>query len=119
MRIKHLLPALFLAVTVTGCGVQDIARQAADATACSALNSTINTIANNYQTGIIDSTLVTTLDSLVGEPARALLSSGLAEDLKSLTNALQATNSAEATKTELKRVTDSISKRCAEVTSGQ
>jgi hypothetical protein len=43
----------------------------------------------------------------------------LAEDLKSLTNALQATNSAEATKSELKRVTDSISKRCAEVTSGQ
>ncbi len=115
MRIKHLLPALLLAVTVTGCGVQDLAKQAADATACSALNSTINTIANNYQTGIIDSTLVTTLDSLVGEPARALLSSGLAKDLKSLTNALQATNSAEATKTELKRVTDSISKRCAEV----
>lgn len=118
MRTKFLAPVLLVAV-LSGCGVQDIAKQAADATACSALNSTLNTIVNTYQTGVIDSTLVTTLDSLVGEPARALLSSGLAEDLKALTNALQATNSAEATRAELKRVTDSITQRCAEVTSGQ
>lgn len=114
MRTRAALIALALAATLTGCGVTDIAKQAADATACKALESTINTITSTYQTGVIDSGLVTAVDNLVGEQARALLSTGLAEDLKALTTALKETNSADTAQTEIQGITDSISKRCAD-----
>ena len=103
-----------MAISLTGCGVSDLAKQAADATACKALNSSITTIANTYQTGLIDSGLISKIDSLVGEQARSLLSTGLASDLKSLTDALAQTNSAESSKKQIKSLTDSITKRCSD-----
>lgn len=114
MRIRVALIALALAATLTGCGVTDLAKQAADATACKALDSTIKTITDSYQSGVIDSGLITQIDALIGDQARALLSTGLAEDLKSLTTALQDTNSAEGAQTELKALTDSITQRCSD-----
>jgi hypothetical protein len=114
MRIRITLVAITLTVALTGCGVGDLAKQAADATACKALDSTIKTITDSYQSGVIDSGLITQIDALVGDQARALLSTGLAEDLKSLTTALQDTNSATSAQTEIQAITDSISKRCAD-----
>lgn len=114
MRIRITLVAITLTVTLTGCGVTDLAKQAADATACKAIDSTVKTITDSYQSGVIDSGLITQIDSLIGDQARALLSTGLAEDLKSLTTALQDTNSATSAQTEIQAITDSISKRCAD-----
>lgn len=114
MKIRITLVAIALTVTLTGCGVTDLAKQAADATACKALDSTIKTITDSYQSGVIDSGLITQIDALIGDQARALLSTGLAEDLKSLTTALQDTNSAEGAQTELKALTDSITQRCSD-----
>ena len=114
MRIRIALVAITLTVTLTGCGVTDLAKQAAGATACKALDSTIKTITDSYQSGVIDSGLITQIDALIGDQARALLSTGLAEDLKSLTTALQDTNSAEGAQTELKALTDSITQRCSD-----
>jgi hypothetical protein len=114
MRIRVALIALVLAATLTGCGVTDLAKQAADATACKAIDSTVKTITDSYQSGVIDSGLITQIDALIGDQARALLSTGLAEDLKSLTTALQDTNSATSAQTEIQAITDSISKRCAD-----
>jgi hypothetical protein len=114
MRIRITLIALALAATLTGCGVTDLAKQAADATACKAIDSTVKTITDSYQSGVIDSGLITQIDALIGDQARALLSTGLAEDLKSLTSALQDTNSATSAQTEIQAITDSISKRCAD-----
>jgi hypothetical protein len=114
MRIRITLIALALAATLTGCGVTDLAKQAADATACKAIDSTVKTITDSYQSGVIDSGLITQIDALIGDQARALLSTGLAEDLKSLTTALQDTNSATSAQTEIQAITDSISKRCAD-----
>jgi hypothetical protein len=114
MRTRITLVAIALTVALTGCGVTDLAKQAADATACKALDSTIKTITDSYQSGVIDSGLITQIDSLIGDQARALLSAGLAEDLKSLTTALQNTNSAEGAQTELKALTDSITQRCSD-----
>jgi hypothetical protein len=91
-----------------------LAKQAADATACKAIDSTVKTITDSYQSGVIDSGLITQIDALIGDQARALLSTGLAEDLKSLTTALQDTNSATSAQTEIQAITDSISKRCAD-----
>ena len=114
MRIRVALIALALAATLPGCGVTDLAKQAADATACKAIDSTVKTITDSYQSGVIDSGLITQIDALIGDQARALLSTGLAEDLKSLTTALQDTNSATSAQTEIQAITDSISKRCAD-----
>ncbi len=114
MKIRFGLLALGLVLSVTGCGVTDLAKQAADATACKALDSTIATITSTYQSGIIDSGLITQVDNLIGDQARALLSTGLAEDLKSLSTALQSTNSATSAELEIKAITDSISQRCSE-----
>jgi hypothetical protein len=114
MRTRITLVVITLTVALTGCGVTDLAKQAADATACKALDSTIKTITDSYQSGVIDSGLITQIDALIGDQARALLSTGLAEDLKSLTTALQDTNSAEGAQTELKALTDSITQRCSD-----
>jgi hypothetical protein len=114
MRTRITLVAITLTVALTGCGVTDLAKQAADATAFKALDSTIKTITDSYQSGVIESGLITQIDALIGDQARALLSTGLAEDLKSLTTALQNTNSATSAQTEIQAITDSISKRCAD-----
>ena len=114
MRIRIVFVSLALVVTLTGCGVTDLAKQAADATACKALDSTITTIVDSYQSGVIDSGLITQVDNLVGDQARALLSTGLAKDLKSLTAALQDTNSAASAESQLQEITDSIAQRCSD-----
>lgn len=114
MRIRRTIVSLALVATLTGCGVTDLAKQAADATACKALDSTITTITNSYQSGVIDSGLITQIDNLIGDQARALLSTGLAKDLKSLTAALQDTNSATSAESEIQAITDSISQRCSD-----
>jgi hypothetical protein len=112
MRIRIAIAVLALSAILTGCGVTDLAKQAADATACKALESTIKTITDSYQSGVIDSGLITQIDALIGDQARALLSTGLAEDLKSLTTALQDTNSATSAQSEIQAITDSITQRC-------
>ena len=114
MKLRVGFSAVLLALLLSSCGVTDLAKQAADATACKALESTIKTITSTYQSGVIDSGLVATVDNLLGEQAQALLSTGLAEDLKALTSALQETNSATSAQTEIQGITDSISKRCAD-----
>lgn len=118
MNIKVALVSPVLALTLTGCGVTDIAQNAAqnaaDATACKALDSTIQSITGAYQTGLIDSGLIAQINNLVGEPARALLSTGLAEDIGLLTEALGQTQTAEGSKEKLKEITDSITQRCSE-----
>ncbi len=114
MRTKALLATVPITIALTGCGLTDIARNAADTTACKALESTIQAIANGYQSGVIDSGLILKIDSLVGEQARSLLSSGLANDLKQLTDALGQTQSAESSKEQIKTLTDSITQRCSD-----
>jgi len=114
MRIRASIFALVLAVPLTGCGVTDLAKKAADATACKALSSTIKKLTDSYQSGVVDSGLITQIDSLIGDQARALLSDGLAQDLKSLTTALKNNNSATSADTEIQSLADSISKRCSD-----
>ena len=114
MKLRFGIFAVLLTFLLSSCGVTDLAKQAADATACKAIDSTVKTITDSYQSGVIDSGLITQIDALIGDQARALLSTGLAEDLKSLTTALQDNNSATSAQTEIQAITDSISKRCAD-----
>lgn len=118
MKSKSVFVGLLLVLALTGCGVTDLAKNAAqtaaDATACKALGSTITTIAGAYQSGLVDSGLINKIDGLVGEQARALLSTGLAEDLKMLSDSLGQTQTATGSKEKVKKITDSITQRCSE-----
>ncbi len=114
MRTRNWLVIPAALVLVTGCGATDLARSAADATACKALSSTIKSINLAYQSGLIDTGFVSQINNLVGEPAKALLSTGLAEDLTKLTDALGQTNTAEASRNQFQEITDSIAQRCAD-----
>lgn len=114
MNLKLIAFAVPLSMVLTGCGVADLARNAADATACKAINSSIKAIVGGYQTGVIDSGLIVKIDNLVGEQARSLLSTGLANDLQMLTDTLGQTQSAESSKDQLRPLTDSIGQRCAD-----
>lgn len=118
MNLKSLAIAPLIAFAITGCGVTDLAKNAAktaaDATACTALGSTITSLADAYQSGLVDSGVITKIDNLVGEQARALLSTGLAEDLKMLTDSLGQTQTADGSKEKVKEITDSITQRCSE-----
>lgn len=113
MKNPTLLIASALAISLTGCGVTDIARSAADATACKALSSTISAISDSYQTGVIDSGIITKIDNLVGEQARSLLSTEFAQDLKSLTDALRQSETAQGSKADVTALANSIKERCS------
>ena len=119
MNIKVALVSPALALTLAGCGVADIAQNAAqvaaDAMACKALNSTIKSITTAYESGLIDSGLISQIDNLVGDQARALLSTELAQDITLLTETLGQTQTAEGSRDAVREITDSISKRCSEV----
>jgi hypothetical protein len=114
MKMRNWLVVPAVLVLATGCGATDLARSAADATACKALSSTIESINLAYQSGLIDTGFVSQINNLVGEPAKALLSTGLAEDLTKLTDALSQTNTAEASRNQIQEITDSIAQRCAD-----
>lgn len=118
MNIKIAFVSSVLALTLTGCGVTDIAQNAAkvaaDATACKALDSTLKSVSAAYQSGLIDSGFVAQIDSLVGDQARALLSTGLAKDLNLLTDALAQTQTAEGSRDAVQEIVDSITKRCSD-----
>jgi len=114
MKIKIVALSPILLLILSGCGIADLAKNAADATACKALSSTINGIATAYQSGLVDSGLISQIDTLVGEQARSLLSTGLAQDLSSLTEVLGQNQRTESSQEKIKILTDSISKRCAD-----
>ena len=102
-------------VLLTGCSVEEIAQNATDAAACTALQSTLAGLSEAYQAGLVDSGVIAQVDALVGDQVEALLSSGLAQDLTDLTPALAASNSGEAALASVDTLTASIAERCRAV----
>ncbi len=108
-----LTPVLLL--SLSGCSVEQVAQSAADAAACTALTSALDGITEAYQSGLVDSGVITQIDSLIGEQARALLSTGLAEDLSALGAALGETQSAQGAQQKVEELTASVTERCSSV----
>ncbi len=115
MRILPLVIAPVLAITLTGCSVEDVAKTAADAAACTAMASTLDGLTEAYNAGLVDSGVIATLDSLVGEQARSLLSSTLAQDIADLGAALGETSTAASAQDKVAALTTSINERCSAV----
>jgi hypothetical protein len=114
----HLLPIVIapvLAISLTGCSVEDVAKTAADAAACTAMASTLDGLTEAYNAGLVDSGVIATLDELVGDQARSLLSSTLAQDIADLGAALGETSTAASAQEKVATLTASINERCSAV----
>lgn len=105
------LPVVFL----TGCSLEEVAQNATDAAACTALQSTLTGLNEAYQAGLVDSGVIAQVDALVGDQLDALLSTGLAEDLAMLSDTLATSNSGEAAQQSVETLTASINERCSAV----
>jgi len=114
VKLKLTILAALLPLLLTGCGIKDLAKQAADATACKAIEPSIKAITSTYQSGIVDSGVIQQVDKLIGDQARSVLSTGLAKDLKSLTTTLKNGSASTKSQEEIKKLTQSITKRCSD-----
>lgn len=102
-------------LSLSGCSFEQIATTAADAAACTALSSTVQGLSDAYQSGLVDSGIFTTIDSLIGEQVDTVLSSGLAEDLRNLTAALGETETAQGAQQRVDELVASVTERCGSV----
>ncbi|MEY4408834.1 MAG: hypothetical protein RLZZ138_85 [Actinomycetota bacterium] len=115
MRLLPIVIAPVLAISLTGCSVEDVAKTAADAAACTAMASTLDGLTEAYNAGLVDSGVIATLDELVGDQARSLLSSTLAQDIADLGAALGETSTAASAQEKVATLTASINERCSAV----
>lgn len=105
------LPVFLLA----GCSIEEVAQTASDAAACTALQSALGGLSEAYQSGLVDSGIISEVDALVGDQLDALLSTGLAEDLALLSDALATSNTGESAQQTVDELTASINERCSAV----
>ena len=92
-----------------------IAAAAADAAACTAMESTLTATSAAYQEGLVDSGLISQVDSLIGEQVRGVLSSGLSQDLADLVAIVDSAESVETAKAKVAELTASIKEKCSAV----
>lgn len=115
MNLKYLGLIAASTILLTGCSVGDLAAVAADAAACTAMESTLTATAAAYQEGFVDSGLISQVDALIGEQVRGVLSSGLSEDLVDLLAIVDSNESVETAKAKVEALTTSIAEKCSAV----
>ena len=115
MRTISALATAALVIPLSGCSLEEVAATAADAAACQALSSTLAGIADAYQQGLVDSGVLSQIDALIGDQLDGVLSSGLAQDLGNLTDALAQTETAAGAQQQVEELLASINDRCAGV----
>jgi hypothetical protein len=104
-----------LTVPLSACSLEEVASTAADAAACTALSSTIQGLSDAYQSGIVDSGVISQIDKLIGNQIDSVLSSGLADDLRNLTSALGETQTAQGAQQRVDELLASVQERCSAV----
>lgn len=115
MNAKYLGLLILSAFLLTGCSASEIASAAADAAACTAMESTLTATAAAYQEGLVDSGLISQVDALIGEQVRGVLSSGLSQDLADLVAIVDSAESVETAKAKVAELTASIGEKCSAV----
>jgi hypothetical protein len=104
-----------LTLPLSACSLEEVASTAADAAACTALSSTIQGLSDAYQSGIVDSGVISQIDKLIGNQIDSVLSSGLADDLRNLTSALGETQTAQGAQQRVDELLASVQERCSAV----
>jgi hypothetical protein len=115
MRILIASAALISTLTLTACSPEALVSAAADAAACTAMESTLTATAAAYQEGLVDSGLIAQVDALIGEQVRGVLSSGLSQDLADLVAIVDSAESVETAKAKVAELTASIGEKCSAV----
>ena len=112
--MKKTLVAMTLVGTLSLSGCS-LATAAADAAACRAAEGAIKAATAAYEQGLVDSGVISHIDSLVGEQVRGALSSGLAKDLGDFMDALGSSDTGQSAKNKVNDLSASIENRCADV----
>lgn len=107
--------AFMMLFTLSGCNAQEVAQAAADAAACRAGQSVIAEVQAAYEAGMIDSGILTHLDSLLGNQVDALLSSELAGLFEELRSVVAETEPVADTAAKVEEINGEIASRCGEV----
>lgn len=115
MRILLASVSLVGLAALTACSPEAMVSAAADAAACTAMESTLTATANAYESGLVDSGIISQVDALIGEQVRGVLSSGLSQDLADLVAVVDSNESVETAKAKVEELTASISEKCSAV----
>jgi predicted small secreted protein len=117
MRTKALATVALIAaaLTLSACSPEELAKNAADAAACTALSSSLEGLSAAYRDGLVDSGVLAQLDAIVGESARGLLSTGFGQDVVALGEALAQTDTSQEAQAKVSQLTGSIAERCGEL----
>ncbi|MEN9953982.1 MAG: hypothetical protein RL028_584 [Actinomycetota bacterium] len=115
MRILIASVAIISTLALTACSPEELVSAAADAAACTAMESTLTATAAAYQEGLVDSGLISQVDALIGEQVRGVLSSGLSQDLADLVAIVDSAESVETAKAKVAELTASIGEKCSAV----
>jgi hypothetical protein len=115
MRILLASASIVSVMALTACSPEQIVSAAADAAACTAMESTLAATLEAYQSGLVDSGLISQVDSLIGEQVRGVLSAGLAKDLEDLVAVVDSNESVETATAKVEDLTTSIQDKCAAV----
>lgn len=115
MRILLASASIVSVLALSACSPEELVSAAADAAACTAMESTLTATAAAYQEGLVDSGLIAQVDALIGDQVRGVLSSGLSQDLADLVAIVDSTESVETAKAKVAALTASIEDKCAAV----
>jgi hypothetical protein len=115
MRILLASASILSVMALSACSPEQLVSAAADAAACTAMESTVTATLAAYQSGLVDSGLISQVDALIGEQVRGVLSSGLSQDLADLVAIVDSNESVETATAKVEELTASIQDKCAAV----
>jgi hypothetical protein len=115
MRILLASASIVSVLALSACSPEELVSAAADAAACTAMESTLTATAAAYQEGLVDSGLISQVDALIGEQVRGVLSSGLSQDLADLLAIVDSNESVDTAKAKVEALTASIQEKCSAV----
>jgi len=97
---------------LSGCALDQVLRNGADAAACTALESTLDSVSQAYKDGVVDSGVLDQVEELIGDRVDSLLSSELAAEVRELGDALAQSEQAQGAGQRVDDAVAAISSRC-------
>ena len=104
--------AIALLALLSGCAVDEVFRNGADAAACTALEGTLDSVSQAYRDGVVDSGVLEQVDELIGDQVDSLLSSDFAGEVRELSDALAQSDQAQGAQQRVDDALAAISSRC-------
>ena len=113
--LTHAFAGLALLAILSGCSADQVIRSGADAAACTALEGTLESVAQAYKDGVVDSGVLARVDELIGDQVDVLLSSDFAAEVRELGDALAQSDGAQDAQQRVDDALSAISARCNSV----